>query len=163
MKRYISPIILLCLSTTLCAQKSDSTTFSYQTSKSLIKKDLEKRYFGEGVVSFHCDSLLDSLFIQDKTVNLQQGTKGYRVQLYKSNSTGSQARKEAYAISAQYRAQFPDGDRCYTFFRRPFWIVQVGDFRLHHQALKLKSQLERSLSDIKENISVVPNTVINTQ
>lgn len=146
------------------AQQTDSVlTSKSNIKKHLLKDDLQKSYYGQGTVTFNCDTLLDSLFVQEKIVNLQQGTKGYRVQLYKSNSAGSLARKEAYAISARYRAIFPNGDPCYTFFDTPFWIVHVGNYREHHQALKTKKLLEKALKDIQDNISVVPNVVIDTK
>lgn len=144
-------------------QQSDSIQKQLVVPSSILANSLQRSFYKQGDVKLHKSNLLDSLFVLDKQVNLQQGTKGFRVQLYKSNMSGSIARKEAFELRARYYALYPDGDPCYTYFESPFWIVRIGDYRQVHEALKVKQRLEKALPDIKDNISIQPNTVIDTK
>lgn len=164
LKKTTLALSILCCTTVQAQQPTDSIQKQVVVHPSaILANNLQQSFYKQGQVKLHKDVLLDSLFILDKQVNLQQGTKGYRVQLYNSNRSGSISRNEAFALRARYYALFPNGDHCYTYFNSPFWIVRIGDYRQVHEALKMKQQLERAFPDIKDEISVQPNTVIETK
>lgn len=105
------------------------------------------------------DSLISHLISLQQQVNKQNGKTVFRVQLYSGNNMQT-SRQEATAVKAMYLEKYPD-EEVFTPFLAPYWKVRVGTFETYNEALKLRTKLERELSDIKESIYIVSTKIKN--
>jgi hypothetical protein len=72
----------------------------------------------------------------DKNIRLnkEDGTRGYRIQIY--SSSGQYARERAEKVADNFCIRFPefDPDRVYIIYPVPFFKVRIGDFRTRSEA-----------------------------
>lgn len=105
------------------------------------------------------DSLISHLISLQQQVSMQNGKTVFRVQLYRGNNMQT-SRREAAAVKAMYLEKYPN-QVVYTPFDAPYWRVRVGTFETYNEALKLRTELERELSSIKDDIYIVSTKVKN--
>jgi hypothetical protein len=74
----------------------------------------------------------------------KKGITGFRIRIF-SNS-GAQARKEGEVIMANFISQYDD-IKTYFLFDSPFYLLYVGDFRTHSEAMKFLKEIERIYPD----------------
>lgn len=130
-------------------------------SQNTIVEKLQTRKSGEGEVTIHHDSQINSLLgsnsskttyrpvkkdadkttfdqeIGQNSVNTPAERKtikarGYRIQIYAGNNSRV-ARNEAFNIANKVKEEFPDIP-VYTYFQPPRWLCRVGDFRSIEEA-----------------------------
>lgn len=145
--RYFQLIILLTfLSGSISYAQNDLLT------------DLAKPSEGGGVVVMEEDSLLSSLITLQREVNRNKGgVEGFSIRLYRGNDIRT-ARDGAEEVKAMFLLKYPD-DAVYMEYIQPNWFVRVGDFKTYGEALKLRNELEKTLSEIRDDIYIVPATV----
>jgi hypothetical protein len=73
-----------------------------------------------------------------------KGIAGYRIRIY-SNS-GKAAYNEGPKIQAEFENRYP-GVRTDYVFNSPFYLIYVGDFRTHSEAMKFLKEIERYYPD----------------
>ncbi len=73
-----------------------------------------------------------------------KGISGYRIRIY-ANS-GKQAYSEGPKVQAEFAARY-NGIKTYYSFDSPFYLLYVGDFRTHSEAMKFLKQIERVYPD----------------
>ena len=123
-----------------------------------ILSDLGQRSENGGTVVMVQDSLLTSLIALQREVNRNKGgIDGYSIRLYRGNDIQT-ARDGAEKVKAMFLLKYPD-DVVYMEYVQPNWFVRVGDFKTYGAALKLRNELEKELSQIKDDIYIVPTTV----
>jgi hypothetical protein len=69
-----------------------------------------------------------------------KGITGFRIRIY-SNS-GKQAYNEGPKVQAEFANRYP-GVKPYYIFDSPFYLLYVGDFRTHSEAMKFLKQIEK--------------------
>jgi hypothetical protein len=74
----------------------------------------------------------------------RNGITGYRIRIY-SNS-GKQAYTDGPRIQAEFASNH-DGIRTYYTFDSPFYLLYVGDFRTHSNAMKFLKSIEQEYPD----------------
>lgn len=104
------------------------------------------------------DSLIAHLITLQQQVNVQNGKTVFRVQLYRGSNQAS--RREAAAVKAMFLEKYPNQE-VFTPFDAPYWRVRVGTFETYNEALKLRKELEKELSTIKEDIYIVSTKINN--
>lgn len=111
-----------------------------------------------GVVLLEQDSSLLSLIKLQREVNsVKGGVDGFSIRLYRGNDIKT-ARDEADNVKAMFLLKYPD-DVVYMEYKQPNWLVRVGDFKTYGEALKKRNELEKELSEIKDDIYIVPHPV----
>ena len=73
-----------------------------------------------------------------------KGITGYRIRIY-ANS-GKQAYNEGPKVQAEFAARY-SSVKTYYIFDSPFYLLYVGDFRTHSEAMKFLKQIERVYPD----------------
>lgn len=120
--------------------------------------DLAKPSENGGFVIMAEDSLLSSLITLQREVNRSKGgVDGFSIRLYRGNDILT-AREGAEKVKEMFLLKYPD-DVVYLDYVQPNWFVRVGDFKTYGEALKLRNELEKTLSQIKDDIYIVPSTV----
>lgn len=171
--RFINIFILFTLALSAPAFSQNSIVDKLQTRKS-----------GEGEVSIHHDSLINSLIgsnqakaatrpensdVPKTTVgqeaqpvklpaSAEQKTikaRGYRIQIYVGNNSRV-ARNEANNMANKAREEFPDIP-VYTYFQPPRWLCRVGDFRSIEEADSVMRQIKAR--GIFKEISIVKEQI----
>lgn len=123
-----------------------------------ILLDLAQSAENGGAVVMEQDSLLISLIALQREVNVAKGgVEGFSIRLYRGNDIRT-AREGAEEVKAMFLLKYPD-DVVYMEYVQPNWFVRVGDFKTYGEALKLRNELEKELSQIKDDIYIVPSTV----
>ena len=74
----------------------------------------------------------------------RKGITGYRIRIY-SNS-GKQAYIDGPRIQAEFISQH-EGIKTYYIFDSPFYLLYVGDFRTHSEAMKFMKSIEYEYPD----------------
>jgi len=74
----------------------------------------------------------------------RKGIIGFRIRIF-SNS-GPQARNEGAMIEAGFISRYPDIRTDYVF-DSPFYLLYVGDFRTHSEAMKFLKEIEKYYPD----------------
>jgi hypothetical protein len=74
----------------------------------------------------------------------RKGIAGYRIRIY-SNS-GKQAYLEGPKVEGEFISKF-NGIKTYYTFDSPFWLLYVGDFRTHSNAMKFLKSIEAQYPD----------------
>jgi hypothetical protein len=69
----------------------------------------------------------------------KKGITGYRIRIF-SNS-GAQARKQGEIIMAGFLNRYED-IKTYFIFDSPFYLLYVGDFRTHSEAMHFLKEIE---------------------
>lgn len=111
-----------------------------------------------GVAVMQPDTLLTSLLALQREVNQSKGgVDGFTIRLYRGNNIQT-ARDEAAEVKAMFLLKYPD-EAVDMEYETPNWFVRVGSFKTYGEALKMRNELERELSQIKDFISIVPTTV----
>ena len=143
--RFLKLIFLLAVfpGGSLCAQHKD------------IFFDLAQPSESGGEVVMDADTLLKSLVALQCEVNsVKGGVDGFRITLFRGNDVRT-AREEAESVKAMYLLAYPD-DAVYMDYEQPNWFVRVGDFKTYGDALKKRNELEEKLTEIKDDIYIVP-------
>jgi len=146
--RYFK-LIILCITLSVSAV--------YAQSNDLLS-DLSQPANNGGVVIMEADTLLTSLIELQRDVNRAKGgVDGFKIRLYRGSDVLT-ARDEAAKVKAMFLLKYPNGvvDLDYD---PPVWFVRVGNFKTYGEALKLRNELEETLSEIKDGINIVPSTV----
>ncbi len=73
-----------------------------------------------------------------------KGIAGYRIRIY-ANS-GKQAYSDGPKVQAEFAARYGD-IKTYYIFDSPFYLLYVGDFRTHSEAMKFLKEIERYYPD----------------
>ena len=134
-----------------------SGTVVFAQSKDILS-DLAQATENGGAVVMEQDTLLTSLIALQREVNVAKGgVEGFSIRLYRGNDIQT-ARKGAEEVKAMFLLKYPD-DAVYMEYVQPNWFVRVGDFKTYGKALKLRNELEKELSQIKDDIYIVPSTV----
>jgi hypothetical protein len=74
----------------------------------------------------------------------RKGITGYRIRIY-SNS-GKQAYTDGPRVQAEFASNYA-GIRTYYMFDSPFYLLYVGDFRTHSNAMKFLKSIEHIYPD----------------
>jgi hypothetical protein len=74
----------------------------------------------------------------------RKGITGYRIRIY-SNS-GKQAYTDGPKVQAEFISKFED-IKTYYIFDSPFYLLYVGDFRTHSNAMKFLKTIEIQYPD----------------
>ncbi|MDA3853596.1 MAG: SPOR domain-containing protein [Bacteroidales bacterium] len=134
-----------------------SGTAVFAQHKDLLS-DLAQATENGGAVVMEHDSLLISLIALQREVNVAKGgVEGFSIRIYRGNDIQT-AREGAEEVKAMFLLKYPD-DVVYMEYVQPNWFVRVGDFKTYGEALKLRNELEKELSQIKDDIYIVPSTV----
>ena len=83
--------------------------------------------------------------------------KGYRVQVYSSNS-GQAARQKAFNIERHILSKHPKLE-VFVSYNAPFWKVRVGNCRTQQEAQQLKSILLEEFPEYKASIYIVRDNI----
>ncbi len=130
---------------------------SIQTEKvSFLEALLEKDSLTGSFVVIHQDSLLNILINTPRT-NKGNTQKGYRVQLYSSN-TAKKAKERAFSIEKRVLQKYPDL-AIYVSYNAPYWKVRVGDCITYASATKLRQYLIKEFPDLQTEIYIVPDQI----
>jgi len=73
-----------------------------------------------------------------------KGIAGFRIRIY-SNS-GKQAYTEGPKVQAEFANRY-EGIKTYYIFDSPFYLLYVGDFRTHSEAMKFLKEIEKYYPD----------------
>jgi hypothetical protein len=73
-----------------------------------------------------------------------KGIAGYRIRIY-SNS-GKQAYTDGPRVQAEFISRY-EGVKTYYIFDSPFYLIYVGDFRTHSDAMKFLKTIEGQYPD----------------
>lgn len=123
-----------------------------------ILSDLIQPAENGGAVIMEQDSLLTSLIALQRDVNRAKGgVDGFKIRLYRGNDVLT-ARDEAEKVKAMFLLEYPN-EVVDLDYDPPVWFVRVGNFKTYGEALKLRNELEKTLSEIKDGINIVPSTV----
>ena len=123
-----------------------------------ILSDLAQPAVNGGAVVMEQDTLLSSLIALQREVNAAKGgVEGFSIRLYRGSDVQT-ARDGAAEVKAMFLLKYPD-DEVYVEYVQPNWFVRVGDFKTYGNALKLRNELEKELSEIKGDIYIVPSVV----
>jgi hypothetical protein len=74
----------------------------------------------------------------------RKGISGYRIRIY-SNS-GKQARTDGPKVEAEFISRY-NNIKTYYVFDSPFYLLYVGDFRTHSNAMKFLKSIEAQYPD----------------
>jgi hypothetical protein len=74
----------------------------------------------------------------------RKGITGYRIRIY-SNS-GKQAYTDGPKVQAEFISKY-EGIKTYYIFDSPFYLLYVGDFRTHSNAMKFLKSIEAQYPD----------------
>lgn len=111
-----------------------------------------------GMIVMEKDTLLAGLIDLQREVNkVKGGVDGFSITLFRGNNVNT-ARDGAEKVKAMFLLKYPD-DVVYLKYEQPNWFVRVGDFKTYGEALKKRNELEKTLSEIKEDIYIVPKVV----
>ena len=91
-----------------------------------------------GKVVLHQDSYLKTAFESYVKSNSERSKTGYRIMVFTSNA--QIARGESESIVSQFNSMYP-GLGVYRSYANPFFKVNVGDFRIKSDALKLYNEI----------------------
>lgn len=144
-------LLLLLVVFAMCVQAQNS-----------IIKSLERNVPGQGKVTIHQDSRIESLLGMARGASSTGDQRiikasGYRVQVYAGNNSRN-ARNEANGVASRVRESFPEL-KVYTSFTSPRWLCRVGDFRSIEEADAAMRKLKgtgvfREVSIVKEQINI---------
>jgi hypothetical protein len=74
----------------------------------------------------------------------KKGITGYRIRIF--SDSGPQARKQGELIEAGFLSRF-ENVRADFIFNSPFYLLYVGDFRTHSEAMKFLKEIESIYPD----------------
>ena len=110
---------------------------------------------GEGIVSIHQSSSIDSLMNStgQRQVELSGSdeyitSRGYRIQIFSGNNQ-RESKATAYSMESQLREQFPEMET-YVSFQSPFWKLRVGNYRTSEEAHAALRELKATFPKWKE-------------
>lgn len=87
------------------------------------------------------DSRIDTLMEKYKALDEKTpGMIGFRIQIY--SGSGTNARKEAHQIEADFLRNFPD-TKTYIIYNEPYFKTRVGNFRTKAEGYKLFKEISR--------------------
>ena len=76
----------------------------------------------------------------DSLDRVTKKSMGFRIQIY--SSSGPSARKDALDKESEFLKLYTDG-RSYTQWNYPNWVVRLGDFRTHLEALEFHHEIRQ--------------------
>lgn len=112
---------------------------------------------GVGVIRVEQSPLISELLHKHIAHNLRQPKiDGYRIRIYRDNSSNARARSEA--TTTAFTEQFPEIP-AYRGYDNPYFKVSVGDFRNKDEAMRFFLHIKRSYPNayiVAEEINLPP-------
>lgn len=145
MKRLLTAVFLLC-SLCVMAQKSNEQIIS----------ELAQPGTNNATITIHQSEKIAERMNQ-RPLSSGEEAKGYRVQVYSSNS-GQAARQKAFNIERHILSKHPKLE-VFVSYNAPFWKVRVGNCRTQQEAQQLKSILLEEFPEYKASIYIVRDNI----
>lgn len=108
-------------------------------------------------VVVHQSPILDAK-INSRNINEGQTIKGFRIQLYSSN-TPRTAKQTAFDIETEVKEKLPEVE-IYVSYHSPFWKVRVGNCLSHQEATELLLKLRKEFPEYRTEMYIVPDQVV---
>ena len=133
MRKYLVPLIILCLAITAVGQNNESSRGDD------IMVQVRKSKAGQGNITINQDPQIEHVFNLDILQSARQpGMHGFRIRIY--FDLGQKSRKQSEETANEFMTNYP-GIAVYRSYISPYYKVSVGDFRTRDSALKLYNQL----------------------
>ncbi len=156
MNKIIVFVLLALLTGTATVVAQDNLLFPSQSDRvdsTTIVSYLNSHIEGQGTVEMIHDAQIDSIIELSRQVLAQDGDLGYSVQLFRGNN-GQISRRSAEKIKSEYLQKNPEGSIS-VVYTKPDWRVHVGNYRTYAEALKVKMQLQKQMSEYQDQIYIV--------
>ena len=111
----------------------------------------------KATIVVHQSPILDGK-INNRNIGEGQTVKGFRIQLYSSN-TPRTAKQTAFSIETAVKEKLPDA-KIYVTYNSPFWKVRVGNCLSHQEATELLNELRTEFPEYRSEMYIVPDQVI---
>ena len=165
MKNRVLVLILVMFCANVFAQNVvDMADLFQQATDSVVEKKLtflEQLALPDSTtnatVVVHQSPLLDSK-INNRNISEGQTVKGFRIQLFSSNTPRS-AKQTAFSIESAVKEKLPSV-KVYVTYNSPFWKVRVGNCLSHKEATELLGELKKELPEYRSEMYIVPDQVV---